>query len=247
MMKKENWFLLALILIAAFLFLLYPSFGWKIQSFFYRTAQQSLGTEQNLLLENESLKAEIAKLQELQNPPAGGLPLAGWPTKNSLLGALVYSSYPFNFKNEILVNAGEKQGAKSGQAAVIFPLVSSEPIMASPIFAGKVEKVFENTSLVETIYDSRFQMSVRIGKNGVSALLKGGNEPELFLIPKDVEVAEGDAVYSTEPKLPYGLTLGVLANPRISANQFFKEADIETNYNPADLKSLFIVTENYNE
>ena len=219
----------------------YPGFSWKIQTFFSPTKNPQSGEYQRIVLENESLNAEVALLRQIKkNLPA---------KSDAFLPVFVYSRYPFNFKNELLVNAGANQGVEISQAAVIVPSnsTSSNPIRnyisngTSPILVGKVEKVFENVSLIQTIFDSRFQSAVRIGASGITALLKGGNEPALSLIPKDAKVADGDIVYSASPDFPYGIAIGNANNVRISSDQLFQEADVETNYNPNELQSLLIV------
>lgn len=240
-MRKENWFLVGLILAVLFLLIFYPGLSWKIQAFFSPAKSPQSGEYQRIVLENESLNAEVAGLQQIKK---------NLPTSSDvLLPVFVYSRYPFNFKSELLVNAGADQGITIGQSAVIVPNngTSSNPVRnyisngASPILVGKVEKVFENTSLIQTIFDSRFQSAVRIGKTGTDALLKGGNEPELSLIPKDAKIVNGDIVYSASPDFPYGLAIGNVNNVRISSDQLFQEAGVETNYNPNELQSLLIV------
>lgn len=233
-MRRENWFLMGLIFTLLFFVSFYSELSWKIQSFFSPAKSPQSGEYQNLVLKNESLNAEVAGLQQIKK---------NLPARSSVfLPVFVYSRYPFNFKNELLVNAGANQGIESGQTAVIVPNSSAS---SSLILVGKVEKVFENVSLVQTIFDSRFQSAVRIGGSGTNALLKGGNEPELSLIPNDAKVANGDVVYSASPDFPYGLAIGSVGNIRISSNQLFQEADVETNYNPNELQSLEIIASHY--
>ncbi len=230
-MKKENWFLVGLILVVLFLLIFYPGLSWKIQAFFSPAKSPQSDEYQRIVLENESLNAEMAGLQQIKkNLPA---------KSGALLPVFVYSRYPFNFKNEFLVNAGANQGITIGQPAVIVP---NNGTSSNSILVGKVEQVFENVSLIQTIFDSRFQSAVRIGKFGTNALLKGGNEPRLSLIPKDAKVANGDVVYSASPDFPYGFAVGNANNIRLSSDQLFQEADVETNYNPNELQSLLIIT-----
>lgn len=235
-MKKGNWFLTGLIFAVLFLLFFYPGLGWNIQAFLSPAKNLQSDEYQKIVLENESLRAEIAGLQQIKK----NLPQT--QISGAFLPVFVYSHYPFNFKNELLVSAGASENVEIGKTAVITPNNSTS---SNPILVGKVEKVFENVSLVQTVFDSRFQSAVRIGKSGTSALLKGGNEPELSLIPKDAKIANGDAVYSASPDFPYGLTIGNVNNIRISSDQLFQEADVETNYNPSELQSLLIVTKHY--
>lgn len=203
---------------------LYPSLGWKIRALMTIPAAQN-GDYKNIAAENELLKARIAALENLKSSASG-------PQK--LVQASVYSDYPFNFKNEILVDKGEADGVKVGQPVLLF--VSQR----GSLLIGKVEKIFKNSALVETIFDSRFKTSVRIGNRGVNSLLVGGSAPKLMLIPKDSEVRDGEGVYSASSDYPLGTPIGVARNIRISSDQFFKEADLETAYNPNDFQTVFI-------
>ncbi len=226
MRRKENLLILFLL---AVLFLIFfsPSLGWKFRAFLAPGASPN-GDYKNTVLENDSLKTELAKLRSLK--PAA-------PRQENLLPASVYSNYPFNFKNELLVNIGGENGVKIGQPVFIYSASSGYKILV-----GKVEEVLRNNSLVETIFDSRFQMSARVGESGVNSLLKGGNTPFLSLMPKDSKVAEGDAVYSASRDFPFGLTIGKVKNLRLSSDGFFMEADLDTTYNVNDLITVFIDT-----
>ncbi len=181
----------------------------------------------NLALENESLKAELAKLRALKKENS--------LSPKNFLQASVYSNYPFNLKSELLADKGRKDGVKIGQPVIV--LSSSEKVIV-----GKVKEIFENNSIIQTVFDSRSQISVRIGESGVNSLLKGGNNPKLTLIPKDAKIGEGDAVYSVSPDYPFGIAVGLAKNIHLSSDQFFSEADLETAYNPNDFQSVFIDT-----
>ncbi len=223
-MRKENLFLLFLIL-TVFLIFFYPSLGWKIRVLMTSPGAQS-NDYKSLALENESLKANLAQLGVLKKEPSS--------YQGNFIQASVYSDYPFNFKSELLVNRGEKDGVKVGQPVVTFS-VSSKPVLV-----GIVEKVFANDSLIETIFDSRFQLSVRTGTDGANSLLKGGSNPKLTLISKDSKIENGDIVYSADSNYPFGLAAGVVRNFQLSSDQFFGEADLETTYNQSDLKTVSI-------
>ncbi len=223
-MRKENLFLLFLILTVLLIFL-YPSLGWKIRDLITVSGTQNPDYK-NLVLENQSLKADLAQLSGLKKelPSYSG----------NFIQASVYSNYPFNFKSELLVNRGEKDGVKVGQPVIVFS-VSSKPVLI-----GIVEEVFRNNSLIKTVFDSRFQLSVRAGVAGANSLLKGGSNPKLTLIPKDSKIENGDAVYSVGSNYPFGLTVGIVRNFRLSSDQFFGEADLETAYNANDLQIVSI-------
>lgn len=228
-MRKENillLFLAAIVLLIIFL----PSLGWKTR-FFLAPQLSQITDSKNLLLENESLKTELAKARVMKSESSR--------STDNMLQVSVYSNYPFNLKSQLLVSGGANDGVKSDQPVFVSSASSN------PVLIGKIAEVFENSSLVQTIFDSNFQISVKVGPTGVSSLLKGGNSPRLTLMPKDAKVNEGDAAYSSEQDYPFGMPLGLVKNISLSADQFFEEADLETAYNPNDFQTVFIDT-NYN-
>jgi len=228
-MRKENTLLLFLAAIVL-LIIFFPSLGWRTKSFLAPQAEQNPDSK-SLILENESLKTEIAKLSVMKNESSRGT--------NNMLQVFVYSNYPFNMKSQLLVSGGANNGVKTGQPVFVSSASSN------PVLIGRISEVFENDSLVETVFDSNFQISVKVGSAGVSSLLKGGNSPRLTLMPKDAKVNESDAVYSSEQDYPFGMPIGLAKNISLSSDRFFEEADLETAYNPNDLQTVFIDT-NYN-
>jgi cell shape-determining protein MreC len=144
----------------------------------------------------------------------------------------VYSRYPFGLKSEFLVNVGEADGVRAGQ-----------PALSGGVFVGSVVKAFARAALVQTLFDARAKYPVRIGKKGVDALLVGGGEPRLTLIANAAVLAEGDAVYTASPSLPFGLSVGVVGTVREGRDGLFREAEIALPYNPAEVRAVEIMTE----
>lgn len=196
MKKRGGWFLLLLIVIAIAVVFLAPSYGWKLRAWLGPSATAQPDTP-SLAAENEALKARLAVLQDV----ASQLPQAS----SSYLRAIVYSRYPFNFKNELLVNAGADQNVAAGKAAVF-----------QGIFIGTVGTVFPDTALIETVFDSNFKMPVRVGQKGYDALFVGGASPLLTSLKKDAPVAAGDIVYTAAAGFPYGLPVAVIRSTSTS-------------------------------
>ena len=154
--------------------------------------------------------------------------------REGFIFAHTYSRHPFNFSNEILVSKGEAQGVRQGQA-----------VLFGDALIGTVKESFESSALVGTIFDGEFQLAVRIGKKGVNALLRGGARPTLTLIPKDAVVAEGEAVYTASPDLPYGIPIGETEEIRISSDDLFYEAGLRAPYRPQDILSVHIEDQSF--
>jgi cell shape-determining protein MreC len=148
-----------------------------------------------------------------------------------MIVADVYSRYPLNFKSELLVNAGEEDGVKTGGAAVY-----------EGMLVGKVVFVGRANSVVRTVFDPELSLPVRIGKSRADALLLGGVEPRLTMMAKNADVAPGDLVYSASSDLEYGLLVGSMGMPAISGTNVFSEAPLTLSYNLPDIRYISLET-----
>jgi cell shape-determining protein MreC len=142
----------------------------------------------------------------------------------------VFSQYPLNLKHELVIAAGSGDGIVSGDIA-----------LAEGFFVGVVTKTAPHSATVQTIFDSRFQAPVRLGAAGTDALLKGGNNPTLTLIPADAAAGENDQVYSASAGVPYGTPIGVLRSIHDANDKVFREASLAAPYNPGTLEKVTIV------
>jgi len=216
--RKDSWILGLLIIILGFFVFLRPYYAWEFRNAFFSPAPPPA----DLAFENKYLRAELAKLNSVKSA-------LGEPSPD-LIPALVFSRYPMNFKEEILVGAGRNNGVSGG-----------ETVLYNKMLVGKVIKVFGDTSLVETIFDSRFQLAVRVGNGAVDALLSGGAEPQVTLIPGKSKVVSGDIVYSAAAGSPYGLPIGDLGVIKSSADRLFIEAGLNLPYDLNEIKLVSIV------
>jgi len=176
--------------------------------------------EQQLILENESLKAQLASLKSnIQNL-----------RDDQYLISKIYSTYPFNDKHIFTIAAGKSQ-----------QLSESMPVLAAKnILLGKVINVFDNYSEVKSIFSPDWQMSVKIGDAGVDGLLIGGPNPKVTMIVSDKEISVGEEVYSTGKDFPYSLKIGRVRNIQIGTSSFFKEALIDLPYDFNNLQEVWI-------
>lgn len=140
----------------------------------------------------------------------------------------VYSSYPFNSKGEIAIAAGENLGLVPGDTVVI----------GGNVLVGRVRSVFKSSSIVTTIFDPSWEVQVRIGESEVDALMQGGNELRLTLIPVDEYVEKGDLVVSAGRSLPYGLEVGFVGETVSMPDGVFKEAIIEPSLRIKNLRDV---------
>jgi len=210
----KRYVLIVLIVILA-IAVFFTGFFIKKERFFDENIQ--------LKKENENLKAELQGLN-IQNCESK-------ISQNGLLAVKVFSTYPFNVKNRITVNAGESQGVKK-----LAPALFGENILL-----GQVIEVSKNYSVIQTIFDPNWQLPVRIGEKEINGLLQGGNEPKITFIEKDKPISVGDAVYSAKQGFPLGLKVGEISEIKESAPGVFKEAVLTTPFNVSSLREVEIL------
>ncbi len=220
-MRSDRPLLLVLGIILLFLIFFAPRSGLWLQRLVSGTQPLSTsGTSTDFLALQSSLLTCETALGSVKGVPrvvSGGVQ------------AFVYSRYPFNFKNELTIDAGSRAGIRLG-----------DPVLYRGMLLGKVEAVDAESATVMTIFDTRFQIPARVG-SGVDTLLKGGNAPILTLIPKDAQVSEGAPVISAASGMPYGLLIGKATAFRLASDHVFGEADIAFPYNPNDIQSVVVV------
>ncbi len=176
-----------------------------------------------LTLENEALKKEIALLKESVALASG----------TRVTETHVFSSYPFNHRNLLLIEGGEDRGFKPGSGVAVH----------ESILVGAILEVFPRTSSVRTIFDPDMSLPVKIGSAGVNALLVGGRIPRLTLIDKEASVLPGDEVSSSGSGFPYGLHVGKVLDVSKEAGSGFQEASLKIPYDIGALTevSIFIL------
>ena len=135
-----------------------------------------------------------------------------------------------NFRNELLVNAGANDGVTSGTA-----------VMFQGMLIGQVLKVFENESLVQTIFDNGLKMPVRIGARGIDGLLQGGADPVVGSIESAAAIAPGDIVYSAAPGIPYAQPIAKVVATSTSADSLFEQATLGFPYDINNVETVLIV------
>lgn len=176
-----------------------------------------------LRIENEKLKSQISQMESAAVKTALG-------GRNGLL-AKIYSTYPFNTQNKIILDAGKEAGVEKSSAVTV----------GGNILLGQITDVFNDYSIAVTIFDSDFKLPVGIGEENVPALFVGGLEPKLTLIIKDKTVKAGEEIYSTGKDFPYGMKIGEVKDVKFEATSAFQEAGIKLSYNFNELREVFVI------
>ncbi len=225
---RDQWLYGILIALLCLLGLLYPSVGWVGKAILFRHGDDVNAT-QELVRRVQSLEAERVTLRSIQDSIAYD---KGKP-------AFVFSRYPFNAKQEIVVSIGSDNAISIGDVAMV---PSNGPDgQPSGVLLGKVTKVYEHTSVVQTVFDSKFEMAVRVGDHSVDALLRGGGVPHITLIPRRSGVQKGDIVYSASQTMPYGLALGAIDELAPAKDTALDEASLVLGYDINRLQAITII------
>ncbi|HEY4475785.1 MAG TPA: rod shape-determining protein MreC [Candidatus Paceibacterota bacterium] len=192
-----------------FALLLEPAFAFF--SSFVKSTEESPEIL-DLRRENELLKAQILALENFPRLEQNG--------GSVRLTAKIYSTYPFNNRGLVSINAGASSGVVQGMAVTI----------QDYFLLGYVAEAKDRYSLVRTVFDSGWELPVKIGDDAVDALFVGGREPKLTLITEDKEIEAGQVVYSASKDFPYGLKIGEIKEVFDGQNFAFKEASLNTAY-----------------
>lgn len=223
MRRQENLFLGILAIGIIVLVVWQPRATWWLQNFLLSGLNRAPVDINNLQTENVSLKSRLAVLEDIKAQ------LPEWSPEYAR--AMVYSRYPFNLKNELLISVGREDGINPGS-----------PVFFNEVLVGRIDRVFTRTSLVKTIFDAKWQSAVRIGTRGIEGLLVGGNDPRITLIDKKAEIGAADPVYNAHKDFPYGAPVAAIKQIGPSSDQLFKEATLYFSYQMNDIRTVLVLT-----
>lgn len=105
-----------------------------------------------LKLQNENLKAQLQR--------ANDKPSVADSANTTRIESTLFSTYPFNMKDTIAVDRGEADGVTKAMVATV----------ADSILLGQVISVDRHSAIIRTIFDSHWQLSVRIGADAINGL-----------------------------------------------------------------------------
>jgi rod shape-determining protein MreC len=216
--RKHIWIIIICVLGMLLLVGVAPSYGWRLRGIL--NPQGIVATnDPSLVAQNQSLQAQVAQCQDVQLPqlPTNAIP------------AMVYSRYPLDFKNQFLINVGSNDGVVVGKAVIY-----------KGIFIGLIQKVFSDSSLVQTVFDPGIKLPVRIGTHAYDGLLMGGADPKATSITKNSMIAVGDIIVTAAPGSPYGLPIATVAATTTSADSLFEEASLSFGYDINTIDAVLV-------
>ena len=213
--------ILAILIGAVIVFI--PRWGWYLHAMFSPVVHQN---PSDIVAENEELKAQLAQYQVIAEQLPHNAP--------NYVRAMVYSRYPTNFRNELLINAGARDGLAVGAAVFI------QPASSSYVLIGKIQSIAVNAAVVQTVFDPAFKIPVRIGPHGYDGLLIGGVYPRVASILKNVMVNSGDVVASVDAALPYGMPVAEVESASMSSDNLFQEASLSFAYDINGVQTVLV-------
>ncbi len=221
MKHRESWFLGAVIALLLFLIFFMPLIGMRLRWIVGPQSPPPAAAAQ-LMAENEALSAKLSTLTAIADELPNRTP--------DTVVAMVYSDYPFNFKNEMTVNAGSADSVAMGDAAIF-----------DGNLVGFVSEVSAHRSVIQTIFDPDFKLQVRIGAKGNDALLVGGSYPMAKSIAKTATIVPGDVVYSAASNAPYAVPVGIVASAALAPDNLFEQASLSFPYSSGEIQAVEIV------
>ncbi len=184
-----------------------------------------------VFLANDFLTAGKNELVSIVNLRPFEEPQLARQGSRSVLLAQIYSTFPFNHKHLLAINAGAEQGLAVGM-----------PVTADGnSLVGRIIEVSERQSLVQTIFDGNWTLPVRVGPSLHDALLVGGQSPRLTLLDKKDVVQVGDKVISAKKEFPYGMSIGEVSAVNNLVAQSFQEAELSLPYTIRGLREVAVI------
>lgn len=229
-MREYRWLPGAFLILLIILVIWSPNSLWRLHSF----GQQLSPVQDEIDLlrgENAYLKNQLIKNDDVGVDAEGVI-------------ANVYSRYPLNFKHELVIDKGTRDGVKEGSAVMVLLSGNGKEFSSSnTFFLGTISKTTATKSFVKTVFDHSFKSAVRIGSQRTSGLFVGGLSPTITTLPKESKISPGDIIVSAAPEMPYGAVIGRLREIRLSSDQLFREADVEFPYDINNLLKVVIEPE----
>lgn len=216
-------------------------FAWQINLSSSRLVTAFFSAQQ-LKIENQRLKEENLELfgklsefkdkereneflrKELEQPRSENF---------KLLLAKTISKNPINFYSQILIDKGQRDEVKNGQAVII----------SNRVLIGVISQVYWQTSLVTLINNNQFQTEIFTMDSLASGIIKGQlNYLFIDFIPKEKQLKEGELIVASgEHDLPRGLVLGKIKSFFSKPEQIFQEVVVAPLFTDENLENVFII------
>lgn len=206
----------------------------RIVSFFQ--IKNILKENQYLIEENRRFRAENLQIVELRKEndllrkELGVAEKKGYTLEMARISQLSLDG-PFR---TALINKGEKDGLKAGQAAIFH----------GDILVGVVKEVYPNSALVFLLSDPRVIINVKVVESDISARARGALDDglKLELVTNQEEIKEGQTVITNGlDGLPDLLIAGRVSVVRTPSGELFKTVKVTPTFGDWLLEDIFII------
>lgn len=192
------------------------------------------GKNSALELDNAVLKADNARLQQLQNENKSLRDQLGTPNKDLkiLQTARTIGISPFGTKSVLLIDKGGNDGVKRGFLVIY-----------KNILIGQIRDVSPKVSSVQLLSDPATKIPV-VTSNGAEGILEGefGSGTVITNVVQDDKLSRGDLIFTSgKNNFPKGLVLGEVARVNKIDKEYFQKATANQLIKIKDLNVVFII------
>ena len=224
------------------------NFSHPIQNIFWQTGEKTsdffytIGRLNDFKKENENLLLKVQellrdnielKIIESENEELKKALNTGLEKEFELIIANIGGKQ--GIEDSLLIDKGFKDGISEGM-----PVITSQKVLV-----GKIEKTYENFSIIRLLSDKKASLSARIFEKDIEGVIKGlGSSKVVFdLIPMDSNIKEGDSILSTglEGIFPENLLIGKIKNIERDNTASFQKAEIDLAFDIKETKTVFII------
>ncbi len=155
-------------------------------------------------------------------------------TKLKIIPARIINKGIQTYLNSLTIDIGSNNG-----------LLPNQAVLTSDGIIGKTIQVGQSSSLVQSISDNNFRLSVRVMPSGAVGILRWYNNSmcKVYEIQKNVEINIGDRVITSgfskiyPPKLPVGVVSGVYDE----RGSYQKVVNVEIQSDFESIQNVFVV------
>jgi rod shape-determining protein MreC len=203
---------------------------------------QNIASIRNAIRENQDLRARIdglladnSRIAELNKENE---------TLKEALGLGLDKEYDLRMAETIGMDMmADSLVVDKGAADMIetgFPVVTSNKVVV-----GRISKVYKNFSKVDLITGRGITFDVNVSENATNGLAKGlgGFGLMLDLIPKDIEIGQGDPVSTSALGgiFPEGFLVGMVDQVNKNDVETFQTATIKPAFEIGKIREIFII------
>ncbi len=120
------------------------------------------------------------------------------------------------------------------------------PVVTPEGLAGKLYKVFPQTSIVQLMLDRNFNVSARVQRSRVLGIVNWNEQRglELTAVPRNSDVQAGDVVVTSDSSalFPPGLRIGLVKETSEDKRSLFRTITLEPDVDFPRLEEVFVIT-----